>query len=179
MGSGEFDQGLRDLNRRYGGKHSDRNILADEHLRLELYRAAQGSLPVGKLAALILADPEFVMADAALVELIDYAAAEQAGAAFSEWSSVVLDAGVDRRAFPRKRIHEWRLLISLDDQPAEGLADLVEGSDWLQRNAAGRTNQRTVLEALAEHGRTRRIRSLAGERLKSPGGRSESPAQAP
>jgi hypothetical protein len=170
MGSSDFDRDLRDLNQRDGGKHSDRNVLADEHLRLELYRAARGSLPIEELAALILADPDFVMADAALVELIDSAAAEQPGAAFSEWSSAVLDAGVERRAFPTKRIHEWRLLISLDDQPGDALADLVDGSDWLQRIAAGRTNQRTVLEALAEHGRTKRIRALAGERLKSPDG---------
>jgi hypothetical protein len=172
MGSDDFERDLRDLNRRVGGAHSDRILLTDEHLRLELYRIAHGSLPVEELIAVMLADPDIVMADAALVELIDHAAAEQSGAAFGEWSSAVLDAGVERRAFPSKRIHEWRLLILLDDPSSDRLADLIAASDWSQRSAAERTSERTVLEALAEHGRTKRTRSLAQERLGSLGGRS-------
>ncbi len=161
MGGGDFERDLRDLNRRFGGKNSDRNTLADEHLRLELYRIARGSLPVEELATLMLTDPDIVMAGAALVELIDDAAARVEGTEFSEWSSVVLNCGVERTAFPCKRIHEWRLLISLDDLLDDGLDDLIAGSDWLQRIAVARTSKRTVLEALSEHGRTKRTRSLA------------------
>lgn len=171
MDSDDFEQDLCELNHRFGGTHSDRDLLTDEHLRLDLYRRARGGLRVEQLTDLILADPDVVMADAALVELIDHAAAEQSGVAFGAWSSAVLDAAVERRAFPSKRIYEWRLLYSLDDPSSDRLADLIAASDWAQRNAAERTTQGTVLEALAEHGRTKRTRSLAGERLRASGGR--------
>jgi hypothetical protein len=171
MGSDDFERDVCELNRRFGGKRPDRDVLADEHLRLDLYRIARGGFPAEELVALMLADPDIGMADAALVELIDDVATQQPGAAFGGWSSAVLDAGVERRAFPSKRIHEWRLLISVNELPSDGLADLIAGSDWVQRGAVERTSERSVLEALAEHGRTKRTKSLAGERLRSLRGR--------
>lgn len=35
-GSGDFEQDLSDLNRHFGRKHSDRNVLTDEHLGMAL-----------------------------------------------------------------------------------------------------------------------------------------------
>jgi hypothetical protein len=64
------------------------------------------------------------------------------------------------------------VLLSLDDLTIDHSASLAEGSDWLQRKAVERARSRAVLEAVAERGRTKRIRASAAERLRLQGGRT-------
>lgn len=112
------------------------------------------------LVGAVLADPDPVMARAAVVRHLDRRAAEHFPALlWEEWAGAMARV-VTGHPFLVRRLQEWSLFRAV----ALGLPwhrdDLLAGSDWLQLKAADGTNPE-ALQVLAESGRTKRIRNAA------------------
>jgi hypothetical protein len=113
-----------------------------------------------ELVAAVLADPDPVMAGAAVVRHLDRRAVElYPGPAWEEWAEAMARV-VGDRPFLVRRLREWALFRAVAlglpwDQDA-----LLGSSDWLQlKTAAGWSPD--ALAVLAERGRTKRIRGTA------------------
>ncbi|MGW6543914.1 hypothetical protein ACWGBH_13830 [Streptomyces massasporeus] len=114
----------------------------------------------GALVGGVLADPDPVMARAAVVRHLDRRAAELLPAPlWEEWAEAMARV-VTGHPFLVRRLQEWSLFRAV----AIGLPwhrdDLIAASDWLQLKAAAGTNPE-ALQVLAESGRTKRIRNAA------------------
>ncbi|SDD61426.1 hypothetical protein [Actinokineospora iranica] len=132
-----------------------RALAADEHLRFELYRAAN---PADDRAFLevVLRDPDHAMAVAAAVARIDDRG--KALPDFVRWADHVRPA-VAHVEFVRSRLDEWCLLCdALAGKPVSESAVLA-ASDWAQRKLAAEVDG-DLLALLAVHGRTRRVRAM-------------------
>lgn len=117
------------------------------------------------LLARVLSDPDRAMADSAVIGHLDHwAAALGDDASFNAWSQRIARI-IDGHELPERRLHEWSLLNEIDSGRPWNTADLIEGSHWLQRRLAERTDSRQALTALANQGRTSRIRKTARSRL--------------
>ncbi|MGW7506435.1 hypothetical protein ACWGJ0_01650 [Streptomyces massasporeus] len=108
----------------------------------------------------VLADPDPVMARAAVVRHLDRRAAELFPTPlWEEWAEAMARVMVGH-PFPVRRLQEWSLFRAV----ALGLPwhrdDLLTASDWLQLKAADEANPE-ALQVLAESGRTKRIRNTA------------------
>ncbi|MFF5312819.1 hypothetical protein [Streptomyces massasporeus] len=113
-----------------------------------------------ELVAGVLADPDRVMAGAAVVRHLDRRAAELLPTPlWQEWAEDMARVMIGH-PFPVRRLQEWSLFRAV----ALGLPwhrdDLLGASDWLQLKAADGTNPE-ALQVLAESGRTKRIRNTA------------------
>jgi hypothetical protein len=136
----------------------------DEHARFALYQSvrAAGGRERELLACLAL-DPDPVMAGSVLAELL--ADADAPGR-----TALLTFAQNGNEAFLRRRAHELSLLDRLGPATSEALvAQILDGSEWLQRRAVDRAGQVPILLALAEGGRTRRIRAAARQRARTLG----------
>ncbi|MFB6845949.1 hypothetical protein ACFCXS_13940 [Streptomyces sp. NPDC056373] len=115
----------------------------------------------------VLADPDPVMAGAAVVRHLDRRAEELwPTPGWEQWAEAMARV-VGDRPFPARRLREWALFRAV----ALGLPwdqdDLLASSDWLQlRTASGRSPE--ALHVLAERGRTKRIRGTARAGLTRP-----------
>ncbi|GAA3453232.1 hypothetical protein [Dactylosporangium matsuzakiense] len=125
------------------------------------------------LVAALLAEPERLMAESVLVELVDRRGeALHSAAAFGAWAQPVLDmVGAD--GFVGRRVHEWSLFKALQSGGGPVSRDqLAAASNWLQRKVAEEAGSAAVLAVLGEVGRTKRLRNVAktrAGRLRSPG----------
>jgi hypothetical protein len=119
----------------------------------------------GQLLNVAVHDPDRAMSEATVVMFIDHAAAQiQSVARYSEW----LDQHKRQFAhleFASRRADEWRTAKDIEAGAPGSEYRLASASDWLQRKVAESSNSREAVAVLAEQGRTRRIRSIASERL--------------
>jgi hypothetical protein len=78
---------------------------------------------------------------------------------------------VDEREFPERRLREWTLIRDVAAEPRSIIDDLSDASDWCQRRLVEHATSDFVLEELAEHGWSKRVRNAARQRLRgrSPG----------
>ncbi|MFD8223245.1 hypothetical protein ACFV16_03625 [Streptomyces massasporeus] len=112
----------------------------------------------------VLADPDPVMARAAVVRHLDRRAAELCRApAWEEWAEVMARL-VTGHPFLVRRLEEWALFRAVALRLPWHRDDLLAASDWFQLKAADGTNPE-ALRLLAESGRTKRIRNTARESL--------------
>ncbi|SMQ17072.1 hypothetical protein SAMN06272771_3454 [Streptomyces sp. Ag82_O1-12] len=112
------------------------------------------------LVAGVLADPDRVMAGAAVVRHLDRRAAELfATPLWEEWAEAIARV-MTGHAFPVRRLQEWSLLRAVVLGLPWHRDDLLGASDWLQLKAAAGRNPE-ALQVLAESGRTKRIRNAA------------------
>ena len=136
---------------------------ADEHARLAVYRSvAEDSRRLDDLLACIVHDPDPVMASDVLVSLLERVHADV--------RQVVVDAAPPgSRHFVAQRADEVGQLelLSSGDPGEVALQRLVDGSDWLQRRAAERSESAVVLGHLRDGGRTRKVRAEADHRLRT------------
>jgi hypothetical protein len=79
---------------------------------------------------------------------------------------------VDQREFPERRLREWKLIRDVAAEPRSIIDDLPDASDWCQRRLVEHATSDVVLEELAEHGWSKRVRNAARQRLR---GRSPGP----
>ncbi len=148
-----------------------RASISDEHTRYDLYhRALKASSPEAErqIAGMILRDPDPGMAQAALVDHVDRLAAElDALRPFRERVGHIraAAAGFD---FLQRRISEWELLKRSAEHPEDCAPEILQASHWLQRRLADESASPAVLQALAEDGRTRKIRNIARDRGRRP-----------
>ncbi|MEU3887903.1 hypothetical protein [Streptomyces sp. NPDC029041] len=141
-----------------------------EHARFAAHLAALEQVTDADeegLVAGVLADPDPVMAGAAVVRHLDRRAEElYAASSWEEWAEAMARV-VGDRPFLVRRLREWALFRAV----ALGLPweqdDLLASSDWLQlRTAAG--SSPGALAVLTERGRTKRIRGTARAGLTRP-----------
>ncbi|GGV76173.1 hypothetical protein ABZ178_23405 [Streptomyces massasporeus] len=134
-----------------------------EHVRFAAYLVELDQVADADESALVggvLADPDPVMAGAAVVRHLDRRAAELFPTPlWEEWAEAMARLMIGH-PFPVRRLQEWSLFRAV----ALGLPwhrdDLLGASDWLQLKAADGTNPE-ALQVLAESGRTKRIRNAA------------------
>ncbi|MFI2608896.1 hypothetical protein [Kitasatospora sp. NPDC018619] len=74
--------------------------------------------------------------------------------------------------FSARRLREWTVLRAVASDEPWGTEALLAASNWLQLRSAEESSSATALAALAEGGRTRRIRTVAASRLAVLGRRS-------
>ncbi|MFH9710017.1 hypothetical protein ACH4MW_14980 [Streptomyces luteogriseus] len=117
----------------------------------------------------VLADPDPVMARAAVVRHLDRRAAELVREPHWEDWAEAMGRVVTGHPFLVRRLQEWSLFRAVALRLPWQRDDLLAASDRLQLKAAGGTNPE-ALRALAEDGRTKRIRNTAREGLR---GRAE------
>lgn len=137
----------------------------DEHTRYQVYlRALENTTPQddGDLIARVLEDPDRVMAESVVAKHMDRVGAS--GWDLDAWADVVrpILAG---REFLERRLSEWLLYRDLVDAEVASQDQLHDASDWLQRRLVEGSVSRAVLEALAEVGRTKRVRNTAKSKL--------------
>ncbi|MFJ1865238.1 hypothetical protein ACIOD1_11465 [Streptomyces sp. NPDC088097] len=116
--------------------------------------------------AVVLRDPDPVMAESAVVTHLDRRAVRLApGAEFAAWARA-LGPVLDGREFPARRLHEWTLLHAIGGGAGWSPADLTAASDWCQRTAAHTLADLGALTLLAGSARTHRVRQTAAQRLR-------------
>lgn len=148
------------------------DLLLDEHLRYRFYLdalAQADSVAEAEFISLVLADPDKVMAEAAVVNQVDRRAAEfDSAASFTAWVTQILDRAA---GFPflERRVREWEIYRRLSDGDTVGVDVLRDSSDWLQRKLAVDATSNAVLRSLAEFGRTKRVRNVARSRVRDDG----------
>lgn len=133
-----------------------------EHDRWRLYQKASAVPDAHELLQrLAQIEPVPSMASAVVVLLI-----ERSDRSHRQELVNLLDSSV--RAFPERRVRELEVLESINDPECYGRinAEAVRAwSDWLQMKVIGLARRERVLELLAVHGRTKKIRRAAREAL--------------
>ncbi|MFF8936575.1 hypothetical protein ACF08O_17915 [Streptomyces paradoxus] len=134
-----------------------------EHVRFAAHLADLEQVADGdefELVGRVLADPDQVMARAAVVRHLDRRAAELCpGPAWEEWAAAMARA-VAAHVFLTRRLREWSLLRAVTLRLPWHADELLASSDWLQLKAAAGPDPE-ALGVLAECGRTKRIRNTA------------------
>jgi hypothetical protein len=121
-----------------------------------------------RLLETVLGDSDQVMAESAVLRHLDRKAATLENAdAFEQWSRRVSPV-LDQHALLARRLRDWSLHYAIIAGGHWSAADLIESSDWLQRKVAEHVDSPAALIALAEHGRTNRVRNEARSRLNRP-----------
>ncbi|MEU2915379.1 hypothetical protein ACFYM3_10065 [Streptomyces massasporeus] len=134
-----------------------------EHARFAAYLVALEQVADAdeiELVDGVLADPDPVMARAAVVRHLDRRAARLCPEpAWEEWAEAMARVVV-RHPFLVRRLREWSLFRAVALRLPWHPGDLLASSDWLQlQTAAGASPE--ALGVLAESGRTKRIRNTA------------------
>ncbi|MET9952509.1 hypothetical protein ABZ135_13320 [Streptomyces sp. NPDC006339] len=154
-----------------------------EHRRYAAYLAALEAVtgadaaagPTGgpdeaDLVAHVLRDEDPVMAQSAVIRHVDRrAAALLTAPGFVTWCTALTGA-VAGRDFVLRRLGEWTLLRAITLGEGWTPEALATASDWCQRTAvSGRFPvSSSALSLLAEHGRTRRVRTAAARPAPAP-----------
>lgn len=144
-----------------------------EHRRFARYLTALEAVAEAdeaELVAAVLRDEDAVMAQSAVVHHIDSRAARlSTDSRFGAWVHT-LTGVIGERDFLTRRLREWTLLSAITLGEPWAPEDLITASDWCQRTVVtGQAATSTeALTLLAEHGRTRRVRSEATRRLRQP-----------
>ncbi|MFJ8049129.1 hypothetical protein [Streptomyces luteogriseus] len=134
-----------------------------EHARFAAYLVELEQVADADESALVgevLADPDPVMARAAVVRHLDRRAARlwrEPG--WEEWAEVMARVVIGH-PFLVRRLREWSLFRAIALRLPWHRDDLLASSDWLQLKAAAGTDPE-ALRVLAESGRTKRIRNAA------------------
>ena len=109
-------------------------------------------------------DPDQLAGDAAAVDHLDRVAAQQASAAsFTAWLREHEDL-FPADSYCHHRAQQWLTLKQVQENPQTPLP-LAELDDWTQRQLSHHSDSPPHLRALADSGRTRRIRQLAQAQL--------------
>ncbi|MFB8243391.1 hypothetical protein ACFC58_43355 [Kitasatospora purpeofusca] len=142
----------------------------DEHVRFARYRRAFDEVAPADAAVLIarvLTDPDKGMANSAVCEYLDRRAAELlTDPGYPSWC-LEMTGPVAVDDFSTRRLNEWTLLRAMTLSEPWDAENLLAASNWLQLHTAEQSSAMTVLDVLAESGRTRRIRNIAKSRLSA------------
>ncbi|WP_329192911.1 MULTISPECIES: hypothetical protein [unclassified Streptomyces] len=116
--------------------------------------------------AVVLRDPDPVMAESAVVTHLDRRAVRlPADGRFPGWARA-MEPALHGRLFPSRRLREWTLLKAIAAGEPWSAAELTAASDWCQRTAAQTVNSYEALGVLASAARTHRVRDAAARRLR-------------
>lgn len=130
----------------------------DEHQRWPLYRQAMGRPECHEqLMAAVAVDPDPVLVAAVVVGMLGVVRENR-----RLWVGLARDESTRRYASRRAAEHE--ILDAQGDVPGLDPAMSATWTDWLQRTLSEVSTIPEVLELLAHHGSTRRIRRTASSR---------------
>ncbi|WP_051450546.1 hypothetical protein [Actinospica robiniae] len=143
-----------------------------EHARFHGYIRALSQVGDGVVDAdecdlirTVLQDPDRAVAESAVMQHIDGMAERvESAEQYAGWRSSIAPVVEDRELL-RRRLAEWALFKAIAGDSAWSTAELADASDWLQRKVAEHAHSRRALAALAEGGRTNRVRATARSRL--------------
>lgn len=144
-----------------------------EHLRFRAYlsvleRATDADEAVR--VSEVLTDPDRTMAQSAVLRHLDRRATDlHRGPAYEPWAASMARATANH-PFLTRRLQEWSLVRAITLRQPWSPQALLGSSDWLQLKAATTSNT-DAIEILAEHGRTKRIRSIARADIEKQGSR--------
>ncbi|MGW7097947.1 hypothetical protein [Streptomyces sp. NPDC054838] len=128
--------------------------------------AACGEAAEAEAVAAVLRDPDPVMAESAVVTHLDRRAVRLlADRRFPAWARA-MEAALDGRLFPSRRLREWTLLRTIVGGGRWSATELTAASDWCQRTAARTVDSSEALGALAASARSHRVRADAARRLR-------------
>lgn len=160
----------------------DEAVADEHHLRLSVYLRVVAVTAASRsrdrdpaIVATLLRDPDASASKAAVVALVDALATKATGPAeFRQWSAALLPE-LDQlppesyREFIRRRIHDWRLYLSVEHGHPPTATELAAATHWMQRKLAEESTSTPVLTLLAESGSTRKIRNIAKNRPRADG----------
>ncbi|MEU7066666.1 hypothetical protein [Streptomyces sp. NPDC046161] len=116
--------------------------------------------------AVVLRDPDPVMAESAVVTHLDRRAVRLlADGRFPGWARA-METALHGRLFPSRRLREWTLLKAIAAGEPWSAAELTAASDWCQRTAAQTVTSYEALGVLAAAARSHRVRDAAARRLR-------------
>ncbi|MCW2638361.1 MAG: hypothetical protein JWP76_667 [Dactylosporangium sp.] len=142
-------------------------LLVDGPARRRLYLAALAVAPDAEesaLIALVLRDPDRVMAESAMVSYMDSQASRLPSAdVFAAWAAGISDM-VEKQSFLARRIRDWQLFKALMDGGNPDPVTLAAASNWLQHKVVDEALSAAVLTVMGKVGRTKRVRNLAKTR---------------
>ncbi|MFI5827955.1 hypothetical protein ACIA6C_11890 [Streptomyces sp. NPDC051578] len=116
--------------------------------------------------AVVLRDPDPVMAESAVVTHLDRRAVRLlADGRFPGWARA-METALHGRLFPSGRLREWTLLKAIAAGEPWSAAELTAASDWCQRTAAQTVTSYEALGVLAAAARSHRVRDAAARRLR-------------
>lgn len=159
-----FESQFAGLVEGHPGKSDADSWSGDEHSRYHHYLAAHKRFGPRRVIRTANLDPDIAMSEATIVAIIDEEAKGVADDALKEllgWCR----SECAHRSFVVQRVDEW-LQLSMIDEANYSVDGILSGSDWLQRNAVARATSQRVLESLANHGRTSKVRSAARSKAK-------------
>ncbi|GAB3947907.1 hypothetical protein GCM10029976_078050 [Kribbella albertanoniae] len=132
--------------------------VSDEHVRWRIYQKAIFGDDLESLRQAIRSEP-----DPSLAVCVVLAAMENHPNDRATWVDLLAP---EHRALPTQRLADLETLEPFETVPHHAVIDgLRTWTDWLQRRVVIATFEPTVLEALATHARTNRVRSTATQRL--------------
>jgi hypothetical protein len=131
--------------------------LDDEHSRWAVYAAAVPREDLRPLLREAVVEGD-EMAKVVVVDVLEHVDAEEGRA----WvDGLGASAG---RSFAEGRLREWSLIRELVARPRSIVDDLPDLTLWCQRQLVDRVPVDVVLDDLAEHGTSRKVRHAARER---------------
>ncbi|MEU6484298.1 hypothetical protein [Streptomyces sp. NPDC046887] len=131
----------------------------DSHAPWEVYRAALRSETARPLLpAAVRAEPDGALASGVVGEVLELLPRPER----DTWVAALPPAV---RAFSERRARELAILDDLRAEAPALVPEVTDWSDWLQLRAAIEVRHPGVLNALADSGRTKRIRRTARESL--------------
>lgn len=132
--------------------------LDDEHRRCALYLAAEPHTDCRQeLMAAVALEPDGNVGLGVVLRMLE----SEDVATREEWLTVL---GAGEREYAARRAREMTVLEAHGDVPGLTAELLDSWSDWVQRRLAMVSTHSHVLEMIAEHGRTKRIRGTAAQR---------------
>lgn len=140
------------------GAERPREGWRDEHDRADLYRRSFDVIGArGLLLEAAVEEPVPSMQSWIGVQMIERVPT----ADFAHWLRLADDPYAARRAREVARLRDLVASAPFDSSEIEAW------SDWLQRRAAVEAHRHDVLEALALHGRSKKVRAIAQESLEA------------
>ncbi|MEU8007331.1 hypothetical protein AB0B66_39740 [Catellatospora sp. NPDC049111] len=134
----------------------------DEHQRWPLYQRTMARPEChAQLMATVAADPDSVLVLAVVLQMLEI---DRDGR--DHWVALARDE--KDLAYASRRAAEHAILDAYGDVPGLGPAMIPTWTDWLQRTLSEVSTVPGVLELLAHHGRTKRIRRTASSRAGAP-----------
>jgi hypothetical protein len=142
-------------------------LIADEQGRHRVYLEALAAVPAAgesEIVALVLRDPDRVMAESVLIGHVDRQASRlESSGSFAAWAAGIAGL-VGQQSFVARRIGEWQIFKTVTEGGQVAPATLADSSNWLQRKIVDEAASPGVLATMGEVGRTKRVRNLAKTR---------------
>lgn len=155
MQQNNLEDRLAEMRAQFGGETAATD---DEHARWVLYQKAMAS-PGGwsLLQRALETEPDPAVALSVVLHMLERLPARER----ESWVRALRSA--DKREYAQRRAEELQILESI----LHGRElDSVDWSVWLQRKLAEQASDVGILERLAQHGETKRVRRMAAERLR-------------